>query len=655
MRAAEGRWGEAALFAFISGFVLSAAAAGVEFAGGTGEPNDPYQIGTVEQLLSIGTDVELLDRHYVLIDSIDLSGLLFEGPVIRLFRGRFDGNGYTIRNLRMEGEWSGGLFGTADGEIRDLGLVNAQIIGGFGCGGLVGRNSGVVINCYSTGAVLGVAGSNAGGLVGLNSGTISDSYSTATVLGSNSVGGLAGMNMGRVSCCYSTGDITGDTQVGGLVGSNGGQIEKSHSLASVAGQSMAVGGLAGWNADRITACYSAATVVGLGQGWRDLGLDVSTGGLVGENNGNISSCYATGRVAGAGFVGGLAGHDTGQIASSYAAAAVTSQGRSVGGLVGGARPGRPVPDPVSSYFLDPADGGGPDNEIGVSLTDEQMRRQASFAGFDFWPTVEDGQDDPWFMPPNAYPVLAWQVEVSGLERVPDVSGLSLDVAVAALEAAGFVAGQLSYDFHQTMAAGYVIHSDPHGLAAPGATVDLVLSSGQAYDWADNPGDGTAEDPYQIQTAGQLESLGDHPALWDRHFVLSADVDMAGRTYYQALIAPDVDASRSGFQGTSFRGTFDGAGHTIRNLTIRHGDVRHDYVGLFGMVAETGRIEALHLVDAEVQGGSRSYRYVGVLAGYNAGTISRCSATGVLRGNYGDGLVGVNTGTLTGCRAEVARI
>ena len=38
------------------------------FAGGTGEPNDPYQIATVADLLAIGSDHDLLRKHFVLVN-----------------------------------------------------------------------------------------------------------------------------------------------------------------------------------------------------------------------------------------------------------------------------------------------------------------------------------------------------------------------------------------------------------------------------------------------------------------------------------------------------------------------------------------------------------------------------------------------------------
>ena len=51
------------------------------FAGGTGEPNDPYQIATAEQLTSIGSDPNLLDKHFVLVADIDLDPNLPGGRI----------------------------------------------------------------------------------------------------------------------------------------------------------------------------------------------------------------------------------------------------------------------------------------------------------------------------------------------------------------------------------------------------------------------------------------------------------------------------------------------------------------------------------------------------------------------------------------------
>ena len=41
------------------------------------------------------------------------------------------------------------------------------------------------------------------------------------------------------------------------------------------------------------------------------------------------------------------------------------------------------------------------------------------------------------------------------------------------------------------------------------------------------GSGTAEDPYQIATAADLIAPGETPDDYDKHLVLTADIDMSG--------------------------------------------------------------------------------------------------------------------------------
>ena len=55
--------------------LLTSTSYAYDFAGGTGEPNDPYQIATAEQLCSIGSDPNLLDN---IISSFSRNG--FQGP-----------------------------------------------------------------------------------------------------------------------------------------------------------------------------------------------------------------------------------------------------------------------------------------------------------------------------------------------------------------------------------------------------------------------------------------------------------------------------------------------------------------------------------------------------------------------------------------------
>ncbi len=74
-----------------------------------------------------------------------------------LFRATFNGNGHTISNLYINPTTqAAGLFGGADRSvIREIGLVNADVTGVHGVGGLVGINYGTISDSYVTGSVSG--------------------------------------------------------------------------------------------------------------------------------------------------------------------------------------------------------------------------------------------------------------------------------------------------------------------------------------------------------------------------------------------------------------------------------------------------------------------------------------------------------------------
>lgn len=146
------------------------------------------------------------------------------------------------------------------------------------------------------------------------------------------------------------------------------------------------------------------------------------------------------------------------------------------------------------------------------------------------------------------------------------------------------------------------------------------------------GTGTSGDPYLINTAEQMNEIGANPGDWNKHFVLTADVnmsDIAGTDY--SIIE-------------TFSGTFDGNDCTISNFSLT--STRPEHIGLFGTVV--GNIKDLGLVRPNVftQG-----RDVGSLAGYlNQGIITNCYAKGaVVSGGSNVGvLIGLNSGRITEC-------
>ena len=158
------------------------------------------------------------------------------------------------------------------------------------------------------------------------------------------------------------------------------------------------------------------------------------------------------------------------------------------------------------------------------------------------------------------------------------------------------------------------------------------------------GTGDANDPYLISTPEDMNAIGSDPCDFDKHFILTTDINMADYIYTTALIAPDTSSS-SGFQGTVFTGIFDGDDYKITSLTIDTAGAGNDYLGLFGYIDSGGDVNNLGLEDVNMTGGYSS-DYIGGLVGYNwDSTISNCYATGQVTGGDDSedigGLVGVN--------------
>ncbi len=230
-----------------------------KYSGGMGAQDDPYQIATVEDLLTLAADTNDYNAHFLLTADIDLDPNLpgrkvFTTAVIagKNFTGVFDGAGHKIENLTIDSKENGndylGLFESiVGGEVKNLCIEKVYIRGGcssYYLGGLAGyNNKGSIINCLSTGVIAGGNDSDSiGGLVGdNNSGSIINCYSGCSVAsGANSsnLGGLTGGNTGIIIKCCSTGNVIGgilSMWLGGLAGSNNGTIRNCYASGMVAG------------------------------------------------------------------------------------------------------------------------------------------------------------------------------------------------------------------------------------------------------------------------------------------------------------------------------------------------------------------------------------------------------------------------------------
>ena len=331
---------------------------------GDGTEDTPYVIRNEQGFTEICSDPNYWASGVYVKLSCDLdmsgAGTLSQAPIAGdtdtdrefdgiAFEGFFDGNGYTIRNLKIEGTYYCGFFGKigAAGTVANLN-VEADIEGtGDYVGKLCGYNDyGNIINC-SVGGYFSVRGYyNTGGICGYNNyGNITNCNVTDTVLGGTTAGGICGRNeYGVISNCYSTNEyISSNGKTGGLCGyNNGGVIDNCYSTANVNGYGYNTGGLCGSSSGEIIDCY-ASNVYVIGEGYDDnliLEERGSTGGLCGLNefNGVISNSYAEGQVLGYGRnTGGLCGYNYNNVVNCYATGEVKSEGvyaNIVGGLCG---------------------------------------------------------------------------------------------------------------------------------------------------------------------------------------------------------------------------------------------------------------------------------------------------------------------------------
>ena len=184
---------------------------------------------------------------------------------IGTFNSIFEGNGYSISNLRINRDTTNnvGLFARNTGTIRNLGLSTIEVTGNFRVGGLVGRNKGHLINVYVVeGKVVG-QNNVIGLLTGINisGSSIINSYVYGAVTGVQWIGGICGINDSSVSNSYAVADVSAQSDAGGLVADNQGSISNSYAAGSVSisQRERSVGGLVGGGGG-VSNSYSTAKV-----------------------------------------------------------------------------------------------------------------------------------------------------------------------------------------------------------------------------------------------------------------------------------------------------------------------------------------------------------------------------------------------------------
>lgn len=127
---------------------------------------------------------------------------------------------------------------------------------------------------------------------------------------------------------------------------------------------------------------------------------------------------------------------------------------------------------------------------------------------------------------------------------------------------------------------------------------------------------------------------------DINITLDTDIDLTGKDW--TPIGTDYD--------NSYKGTFDGDGHTITGLTFTTND---KYAGLFGWLNKAGTVKNVVMEDVQITNNRSWSAFAGGVAGYSWGTIENCSVSGSVSGTvYVGGVVGAQIdGSITGCSSS----
>ena len=148
--------------------------------------------------------------------------------------------------------------------------------------------------------------------------------------------------------------------------------------------------------------------------------------------------------------------------------------------------------------------------------------------------------------------------------------------------------------------------------------------------------------YTVYNADGLMNIAElvNGGKTDINITLDKNIDLTGKAW--TPIGTDYD--------NSYKGTFDGGGHTITGLTFTTND---EFAGLFGWLNRAGTVknvvmEGVQITSNQIYGGS-----IGGVVGYSWGTIENCSVSGNVSGTvYVGGVVGAQIGgSITGCSSS----
>ncbi len=520
--------------------------------------------------------------------SVPVSGVTYVGGIIG------DSEISAIANCGVSADVSGGtnvggiaglsMGGTISNSYLSTGV---NVSGDANVGGIVGnaadrplsiRREVHISNCYTAGGgtISSAKGDNTGGIAGTLKNylsTIENCTNNNDVIGKNYTGGIAGITQDEatlsVTGCRNSGDISGDTYVGGITGCN--------------------------SATLISLCSNSGNING----------NDYTGGITGYHKymglfeNVVSESYNTGAVMGLKDVGGVIGLATGRTNNLYNAGNVGGSNY-VGGIIGELR------DDNSSV--------SPTIKKTANISHAYNYGNVSASGNMFGATIGLIRCSSYGLEAASYSDL-YYLEGSSANNKGSGSPIITQILISPASADDF-ASTLANKIGGPWKTNHIL-GRPTLINNP----ETALS-----------GEGTPEVPFDIPDLETLESVRDYVNEGGgrgAYFTLTNDIDLSEKYGEGKQAWTPIGNDRS----HSFRGIFDGGGHTISGLYASGGE----YTGLFGDV-QGGMVKDL-AVSGSVSGSSATG---GIVASLEGGTVENCLNYCTVSGG-----TGIKTGGIVG--------
>ena len=466
-------------------------------------------------------------------------------------------------------------------------------------------------------------------------GTIDGGGKTLTGMVINSTGNNQGFvgylgEGGKVqNLTFNDAQVTGENYTAIVVGqmNKNTTVENCHTTAtsSVKGATMQLGGLVGYNSNGIiTRCSNAAQVEG----------SVDIGGIVGRNLGIVSACINSGAVsANLLIAGGIVGHNKQGLVIACGNIGTINGKYNLGGIVGRHDGGNVIAswtqdtNEINNYDIESSPENGVGQEESGIITACHVFSEASLVPAADITTMNIAIAAWNATDGNTAVAYGWQAATSG--QWPSLALITELSDSWPVKEGGFY--KIDTDYYT--AAGVKV--DPIGTDFYTDGTDYYTAAGvkvEGFELAD----GTAS----VSTANAL-------LLWNA--LAQTDLDL-NLTLKDNITLPEPAEGGSNWtpvgKDDPYTGTINGGGHTLTGMVI---NATEDNQGFVGNLGSAGKVQNLTFADATVT--SSSGYEVGIVAGYNEGTVENCHTTddsSVEGFEIVGGIVGYNSGLVFAC-------